>query len=67
VQVTLTDSAGSTKTAQTTAFGYYRFDGIAAGETVTLSVKARQFRFAQPTVVRTTNDSISDANFVSEQ
>lgn len=67
VQITLTDSSGNTKTAISTTFGYYHFDDVAAGETVTLSVKARQFRFAQSTIVRTTNDSISDADFVSEQ
>jgi endonuclease G len=67
VQITLTDSTGNTRTAQTTTFGYYRFNDVAAGETITLSVKARSFRFSQSTIVRTTNESIADANFVSEQ
>ena len=67
VQITLTDASGNTKTAQTTAFGYYRFEDAPAGETVTISVKVRRFRFEQSTIVRTTNDSISDADFVGEQ
>jgi uncharacterized repeat protein (TIGR01451 family) len=67
VQIMMTDSQDNVRQAQTTAFGYYRFDGVAAGETVTLSVKARQFKFVQPAIVRTTNESITDADFVSEQ
>jgi hypothetical protein len=67
VQITLTDSNGNKQTARTTSFGYYRFDNVTAGETVTLSAKARQFRFSQSTIVRTTNESINNADFVSEQ
>jgi hypothetical protein len=66
VTMTMTDSAGNQRQAQTTAFGYYRFDDVTAGETITLTVKARQFKFDQPTIVRTTNESIVDADFVSE-
>lgn len=65
VQITLIDANGNTRAAQTTALGYYRFDNVAAGETVTLSVKARRFKFNQSSIVRTTNDSISNADFVS--
>jgi CSLREA domain-containing protein len=67
VQITLIDSNGNQQTARSTTFGYYRFDDVTAGETVTLSIKARQFSFSQSTIVRTTNDSVNDADFVSEQ
>ena len=67
MQITMIDSTGNVRTVHTTSFGYYRFDDAPAGETVTLSVKARQFRFNQSTIVRTTNESIADANFFSEQ
>jgi hypothetical protein len=67
VMITMIDSQGIVRTAQTTAFGYYRFDDVAAGETVTLTAKAKQFRFDQSTIVRTTNESITDADFVSEK
>jgi uncharacterized repeat protein (TIGR01451 family) len=67
VQLTMIDSQGRERTAQTTSFGYYRFDNVEAGETVTLSVKARRYKFSQSTIVRTTNESITDADFVSEQ
>ena len=64
VQITLTDSAGGERTTQTTGFGYYRFEDVAAGETVTLSAKARRFKFNQTSIVRTTNESITDAHFI---
>jgi hypothetical protein len=67
VSITLTDSNGNQREAQTTSFGYYRFDDVAAGETVTITAKARRFRFNQSSIVRTTNDSVADADFISEQ
>lgn len=66
VQITLTDSNGNERTAQTTSFGYYRFDDVEAGKIITLTAKARRFGFNQSSIVRTTNESISDADFVSE-
>ncbi len=65
VMITMTDANGNERTAQTTAFGYYRFDNIAAGETITISAKARRYRFVQSSIVRTTNEQISTADFVS--
>jgi CSLREA domain-containing protein len=67
VLITMTDSQGRVQTAQTTAFGYYKFESVAAGETVTITAKARRFRFNQSSIVRTTNESITDADFVSAQ
>ncbi|HEX8637687.1 MAG TPA: carboxypeptidase-like regulatory domain-containing protein, partial [Pyrinomonadaceae bacterium] len=67
VSITLSDSSGNERIATSTTFGYYHFDDVAAGETVTLTAKAKKFRFNQSTIVRTTNDSISDADFVGEQ
>lgn len=65
VLITLTDSKGNQRTAKTTSFGYYRFENVEAGDAVTITAKARRFRFSQPTIVRTTDDQISDANFVA--
>jgi hypothetical protein len=67
VMITMTDSQGNERAARTTAFGYYGFDDVAAGETVTITAKAKQFRFTQSTIVRTTNESVGDADFVSGQ
>jgi hypothetical protein len=67
VLITMTDSAGNQRQTQTTTFGYYRFGNVTAGETVTISAKARRYRFSQTSIVRTTNNSVSDADFISEQ
>ncbi len=67
VLITMTDSQGRVQTAQTTAFGYYKFESVAAGETVTISAKARRFKFVQSSIVRTTNESVTDADFIREQ
>lgn len=67
VRLSLTDSQGNVRTATTTSFGYYRFDNVMAGETVILTARAKRFTFNQSSIVRTTNDSISNADFVSEQ
>jgi len=67
VQITLTDSNGNKQTATSTNFGYYNFSDVAAGETVTLSAKAKRFKFSQSIIVRTINEQISDANFVAPQ
>ncbi len=66
VLITMTDSAGNQRQAQTTSFGYYRFESVTAGETVTLTAKARRYRFNQSSIVRTTNQSVSDGDFIAE-
>lgn len=43
--VNLTDSSGSTRSARTTAFGYYRFDEVAAGQTYILNVSSKRYQF----------------------
>jgi phosphatidate phosphatase APP1 len=65
VQITLTDANGNERTAQTTAFGYYHFEEVMAGETVTLSAKARRFNFVQSSIVRQPTNQFVDADFVS--
>jgi CSLREA domain-containing protein len=67
VQITMIDANGIARTATSTTFGYYRFNNVVAGETLTITAKARQFRFNQSSIVRTANESINDADFVSEQ
>ncbi len=67
VTITLIDSARNERTVQTTAFGYYQFSNVVAGETIIITAKAKRFRFNQSSIVRTTNESITDADFVSVQ
>lgn len=63
--VYLTDSEGSTRTARTNSFGYYRFDDIQVGQTVTLTVMSKRYQFA-PQVLNL-NEEKSGVNFLAEQ
>ncbi|HEX8248873.1 MAG TPA: carboxypeptidase-like regulatory domain-containing protein [Pyrinomonadaceae bacterium] len=65
VQVTLTDGSGASRTILTSSFGYYRFDQITAGQTVILSVQAKRFTFAQPTVVLNVAEEMSEIDFTA--
>jgi uncharacterized repeat protein (TIGR01451 family) len=67
VQISMIDSQGRIRTTQTTSFGYYRFDNVEAGEIIILTAKARRFNFSQSSITRTTNESITDADFISQQ
>ena len=67
VRLTLTDSNGEVRTTGTASFGYYRFDDVQAGQTVIITAKAKRFNFTPSSVVRTTNESVTDADFISEQ
>ncbi len=57
---------GTTLTALTGPFGYFKFDGVPAGTTCTLSVAAKRFTFAQPQVSVPVNDNITDIFFAAE-
>lgn len=48
VIVTMTDADGSTRTAVSSTFGYYRFDKVAAGNSYIIEVRAKRFTFDQP-------------------
>ena len=63
--VYLTDSEGNTRTARTSSFGYYRFDDIAAGQSVTVTVVSKRYQFA-PQVVNV-NEEMSGLNFLAHQ
>jgi len=62
--VYLTDQSGETRSTRTSSFGYYRFDDIAAGQTVIITVVSKRYRFA-PQVVNVTED-LNELNFFSE-
>lgn len=65
VQVTLTDGSGASRTILTGSFGYYRFDQITAGQTVILSVQAKRFIFAQPTLVLNVAEEMGEIDFIA--
>jgi hypothetical protein len=43
--VSLTTASGAVRTARTNSFGYYRFEEIEAGQTITIEVSAKRFWF----------------------
>jgi len=59
--VTLTDSNGQSRSAVTSSFGAFTFDGVTAGDTYVIAVASRRYRFS-PRVVQVT-DSLSDLDF----
>ena len=43
--VTITNSAGTTRSVIANGFGYYRFDDVAAGQTYFINASAKRYRF----------------------
>jgi hypothetical protein len=65
---TLTISGGnlpSPVTVQTGNFGTYGFSNLQAGETYTVRVDVKRYRFAQPTQVVTPMNNVSNVNFIA--
>ena len=54
------------RTALTSSFGYFSFDGLRAGETYVVTVSGKRYRFANPMRVITLNDNFTDVDFTSE-
>jgi hypothetical protein len=50
---------------QTGTLGWYEAGGLRAGETYTVTVGAKRFRFASPTRIVTLQDNITDFDFVA--
>ncbi|MBC7899584.1 MAG: carboxypeptidase regulatory-like domain-containing protein [Saprospiraceae bacterium] len=51
--------------ALTGSFGYYRFDGLPAGETYVLSVGSKRYSFSVPARTVTLNDELSNVDFTA--
>ena len=60
-EVMMSEQNGTTRVARTSAFGYYQFDDVEAGQGVILSVRTKRYQF-QPQLVSVT-DSAFDVNF----
>lgn len=65
VMIQLTDAGGVTRTALTSAFGYYRFADVQAGETVIISAYGKSYSFSQPTQVVNAFEDTAEINFVA--
>jgi CSLREA domain-containing protein len=61
-RVALTRQDGMTMFAITNPFGYYRFVGVTAGHTYTMSVTSKQYNY-QPRIL-TINEDLADVNFI---
>jgi hypothetical protein len=51
---------------QTTPFGFYRFDGLDAGQTYVVTVFSKSYYFGESSRVITLHDNVADADFVAE-
>ena len=65
VRITLTDSNGDTRTAVSTAFGYYLFENVSAGSTYIITARGKRYQFSQPTQVVNVNEDAFDINFTA--
>lgn len=66
--ITITGDGIQPMQARTNAFGYYNFDNLPTGGTYVLTIGGtKAYTFANPSRVVSLNDSIADADFVSEQ
>jgi hypothetical protein len=52
-------------TVQSTTFGYYKFSGLAVGQTYVLTVNGKRYRFANPSRVINLQDSLTDEDFIA--
>jgi hypothetical protein len=66
VTVTLVDSSGGIQTFITSGFGYYTFEGLRAGETYTISVQSKSYRFEPSSRTVTTMDNVHGVDFTAE-
>jgi photosystem II stability/assembly factor-like uncharacterized protein len=57
--ITMTDAQGNPRRAITNAFGYYRFDEVAVGQTCVIQAVSKKYHFA-PQVVFVENDTNVD-------
>lgn len=66
VLVTMVKSNGESRTVISSAFGYFRFSDVAAGETYIISVSAKRYTFSQPTLIRSIVEDTDEIVFVAD-
>jgi lysophospholipase L1-like esterase len=66
VALTLTDLAGNTRTARTSALGYYQFRGVTPGQTYSVTASAKRFNFNQPSQTLNINSNTVYVNFIAD-
>lgn len=63
--VTLTNSAGISRTVLTSPFGYYSFEDVSAGETYTITSSRKGVQFDNPTQVLFVEENMENVNFTA--
>lgn len=66
VVVYLIDHNGVMRQTMSNSFGYYRFDDVEVGQTVTVSVFSKRISFSQPTQVLMLKDNALEVNFYGD-
>ncbi len=66
VVITISDLHGNTRTARTSAFGYFHFTDVQAGETYIISATAKRFTFSQSSQVLTVGEDAGELNFIAD-
>lgn len=66
VRVSLNEANGNVRTALTGAFGYYQFDEVQTGQTVTISISAKRFTFSSPTQILAVMEDVENVNFIAQ-
>lgn len=61
-RVRLTEANGNVRSTVSNSFGYYRFDGLVAGQTVLVEVNAKGHRYGSRVV--SLDDNLTDVDFV---
>lgn len=62
-QIVIVDAAGQSRYAVTNQFGFYRFEDIAAGQTLIVTVSHKIERFGISTLVLNVSEELTDVNF----
>ena len=65
VIVSLIDASGTVHRTTTGTFGYYRFDDIEVGTTVTIAVASKRFTFPNPTRIINVADDLGAIDFTA--
>ena len=65
-RLTLTAPDGARRTAITSTFGYYAFDGVEVGHTYVLEIASKRYTFLNPTRVFSVQDTVTDMDFTAE-
>jgi len=65
ITITVQGMDGVVRRVMTNTFGYYKLDGLSAGESFVVTASARRYAFAAPTQFVNLADNISDLNFTA--